>query len=150
MWNESMKPVSPTISILSDVTFTDGSSYVPPAGVPGTNDNPVGRFQLTGSASGAALISVVISFSGTAADISGVNLWESSDAIFSSSTDTKISSTPQTYGSTVTFSGLSSSISTSGTYYFVTVDLASERSEVAVRKGLPPGAYGIDMENLFL
>ena len=33
---------------------------------------------------------------------------------------------------------------------YVTVDLASERSEVAVRKGLPPGAFGIDMENLFL
>jgi len=33
---------------------------------------------------------------------------------------------------------------------YMTVDLASERSEVAVRKGLPPGAFGIDMENLFL
>jgi len=33
---------------------------------------------------------------------------------------------------------------------YITVDLASERSEVAVRKGLPPGAFGIDMENLFL
>lgn len=117
--------VSPTISISSEVTFTDGSSYVSPVGVPSTNDNPVGRFELTGSVAGATLTSLVVSFSGTATGISGVNLWESSDAIFSSGSDTKINGTSQTYESTVTFSGLSSSVSTSGTYYFVTLDLGT-------------------------
>ena len=33
---------------------------------------------------------------------------------------------------------------------FKTVDLAAEHPEITVRKGLPPNAYGIEMEDLFL
>jgi hypothetical protein len=33
---------------------------------------------------------------------------------------------------------------------FKTIDLAAEHPEITVRKGLPPNAYGIEMEDLFL
>jgi Secretion system C-terminal sorting domain len=114
--------VSPTVSVIASVTFADGSAYTPPAPVQNSSDNPVGRFELTGSATGADLTGVTISFSGTGTNVTGVKLWQSTDASFGG--DTQIGTT-QSYGSTVTFSGLSAAIPTGGTYFFVTLDLGT-------------------------
>jgi hypothetical protein len=110
------------------VTFTDGTGYTAPAASANTTNNPVGRFLLTAPYSGAVLSSVKVTFSGTATNVSNVKLWQSSDALFGS--DTQIGSA-QTYGSAVTFSSLASEVSTSGTYYFVTVDLGSSTGSVS-------------------
>ena len=110
-----------------DVTFTDGSTYSPPDAIPETDDNPIGQFKLAGLTTGATLTAVTMSFSGTATNITGVKLWNSSDNIFANGT--QIGST-QSYNTSVSFSGLSSSISTSGTYYFVSFDLGESNGSV--------------------
>jgi hypothetical protein len=60
-------------------------------------------------------------------DVDSVKLWSSADSVFGS--DTQIGSS-QPYSTPVTFNGLSSLISTSGTYYFVTFDLGASTGSV--------------------
>jgi hypothetical protein len=50
-------------------------------------------------------------------------LWSSTDASFSSASDVQLSS--KSFASSVTFNGISSAISNSGTYYFITADVSS-------------------------
>jgi len=115
---------APTIS--STTIFTDGSSYVPPNGIPNTNNNPIGRFLLTASTTNAALTSVAVNLSGSPANVTNVKLWSSTDNSFNALADNQLKSV--SFSSSVTFSSISSSISTSGTYYFLTVDLSSSAS----------------------
>lgn len=110
-----------------DVTFTDGSSYSPPSALPSTNNNPVGRFLLTGDIAGASLSALTVSFVSSPSGVTAVKLWSSSDNAYDSGTDTQLSSTTVS-GNTASFSSFSSSVSSSGTYYFVTVDLNSSAS----------------------
>ncbi|MFA6470356.1 MAG: T9SS type A sorting domain-containing protein, partial [Bacteroidota bacterium] len=110
-----------------DVTFTDGSVYAPPSASPSTNNNSVGRFLLTGDISGASLSALTVSFVSSPSGVTAVKLWSSSDNAYDSGTDTQVSSTTVS-GTTASFSSFSSSISSSGTYYFVSVDLNSSAS----------------------
>ncbi|MCK9407818.1 MAG: T9SS type A sorting domain-containing protein, partial [Bacteroidetes bacterium] len=110
-----------------DVTFTDGSVYAPQSASPSTNNNSVGRFLLTGDIAGASLSALTVSFVSSPSGVTAVKLWSSSDNAYDSGTDTQVSSTTVS-GTTASFSSFSSSISASGTYYFVTVDLNSSAS----------------------
>ena len=103
------------------VDFTGGTGFSPASPTGGTNNNPIGRFFLDADTAGAALTAVTINAAGTRSGISNLKLWSSTDATFNAGSDTLLNS--QSDGSTVTFSGFSSSISASGTYYFVTTDL---------------------------
>ncbi|MCK4529723.1 MAG: hypothetical protein KAU44_00965, partial [Candidatus Marinimicrobia bacterium] len=110
------------------LTFSDGSSFTPSV-TSGSSDQAIGRFQLTGAEDGASLTDASIKLNGTRTGISNIKLWSSTDATFGS--DTQLGSTVASdpgNGNTAsfTFSGFPSSISTSGTYYFVTVDVASD------------------------
>jgi Secretion system C-terminal sorting domain len=107
----------------SDITFSDGSAFTPPNGTPGTNDNPIGRFQLTGSAEGGVLQAVTVDFAGTRSNVTNVKLWSSTDNTFNSGSDKLLGTKPD--GSSATFDGFNSLVDNiSGPYYFVTVDLA--------------------------
>lgn len=112
---------NPYVVDYPQIDFTDGSAYSP--GNPGanTNNNPIGRFFLDADATGASLTAVTITAAGTRTGVTNLKLWSSTDATFNSGSDTLLNS--QSDGATVTFSGFNSSISTSGTYYFVTTDL---------------------------
>jgi len=118
-----------TFATSNGLAFTDGSSFTPPFANPNSTNNPVGRFLLAPNGSGATLSSVTVTFSGSPSGVSGVKLWSSSDNTFDSTSDSQVGTT-QSYGATTTFSGLSSTISASGTYYFVTFDLGSSGGSV--------------------
>jgi Secretion system C-terminal sorting domain len=116
-----------TISdIPASITFTNGSSFTPSI-ISGSSDQVFGRFNLSGDISGASLTSATIKLNGTRTGMSNVKLWSSSNATFESGSDTQLGTTvandPGT-GNYVSFS-FTSAISTSGTYYFVTADVAS-------------------------
>jgi len=109
------------------VMFTDGSGFTPSV-TPGNNNQVVGRFQLTGALSGASLTAASIKLNGTRSGLSNLKLWSSTDASFDAGSDTQLGSTVSSdpcTGNSVSFSGFSSSISTSGTYYFLTGDVTS-------------------------
>ncbi len=108
-------------------SFTNGSSFSPSI----TKDQPhqaIGRFQLT-SSSTFSFIAVTIKLNSTRTGASDFRLWQSSDNSFSSSSDIQLGNMvaydPGT-GNTVSFSGFASPVSTSGTYYFLTCDVASD------------------------
>ncbi|MFA6598421.1 MAG: T9SS type A sorting domain-containing protein [Ignavibacteriaceae bacterium] len=119
----SMPPTT-SQNATANMAFTNGSSYTPPTATPGTNNNPVGRFQLTGSSYGGVLQALTVSFSGTRSGVSNVKLWSSTDNSFNSGTDVQLNS--KSDGSSITFNSFNSLVdNSSGTYYFLTVDLAS-------------------------
>ncbi len=105
------------------ITFTNGSAYSPGNVNANSNNNIIGRFFLQADIAGASLTAVTISAAGTRTGVNNLKLWSSTDNSFNSGSDTQLNI--QSNGSSVTFSGFSSSISTSETYYFVTADLAS-------------------------
>jgi len=117
---------TPSIIDYPNISFTNGTAYSPGNPTGGTTNNPIGRFQLSGELAGASLTGATITVTGTRINVSNLKIWSSTDATFNSGSDTQLNS--QSDGSTVTFSGFSSSISTSGTYYFITADLASTSS----------------------
>jgi hypothetical protein len=109
------------------ITFTDGSAFTQSISPDSTNQ-AVGRFQLTGSTTGAALSAVSIQLNGARTGLTNLKLWSSTDATFCSSSDTQLGSTVAVDpgdGNVVSFTNLSSSICTSGTYYFLTGDVAA-------------------------
>lgn len=110
------------------ITFTDGSSFTPGINHGYTNQ-ALGRFKLTADASDAALTDASIKLNGTRTGLSNLKLWSSTDDSYNSGSDTQIGSTVSSDpgdGSAAAFSSFSSSISTSGTYYFITGDVSSE------------------------
>jgi Secretion system C-terminal sorting domain len=111
------------------VAFTDGSTYAPSLSL-GVQNQPFGRFQLNGSTSGGALTGALIKLDGVRTGMSNFRLWSSADASFESGSDTPLDLVVDDPGNaaTVDFNGFSSAISTSDTYYFVSVDVASEAS----------------------
>ncbi len=121
--NPDNSAASVTIADYPQIDFTNGSVYSPGNPTGGTNNNPIGRFFLDADIAGASLTAATITVSGTRTNITNLKLWSSTDATFNSGSDTQLNS--QSDGATVTFSGFSSAISASGTYYFVTTDLAS-------------------------
>lgn len=117
---------TPAIIDYPNVEFTNGSAYSPGNPTGGTTNNPIGRFLLSGELAGANLTAATITVTGTRSNVSNLKIWGSTDATFNSGSDTQLNS--QSDGASVTFSGFSSSITTSGTYYFITADLATTAS----------------------
>lgn len=108
-----------------NVGFTDGGSFTQSI-TPNSTNQALGQFKLTGSSSGALLTSASIRLDNARTGLSNLKLWSSTDATFGG--DTQLGSSITTDpgdGNAVTFSGFSSTISTSGTYYFLTADIAS-------------------------
>jgi hypothetical protein len=116
-----------TDAVTKTVTFTDGSSFNPSI-TKGQPHQAIGRFQLTASET-FSLVSAKIKLNGTRSGASDFRLWQSSDNTFSSSSDIQLGSMvaydPGT-GQTITFDNFASPISSSGTYYFLTCDVASD------------------------
>ena len=110
------------------VGFTNGSSYTPSI-TPGQDNQPVGRFKLTGAQLGASLTAATIKLNGTRTGTSNIKLWESADDIFVIGSDgATLLDGPYSdpgAGNLVSFSGFTSSVSTDGMYYFITCDVAS-------------------------
>jgi LPXTG-site transpeptidase (sortase) family protein len=122
-------PISITITndvTNSQITFTNGASYTPVSPTAGTTNQPIGGFSLQADIPGASLTSVTINVTGTRSGITNLKLWNSTDATFNASSDTLLNS--QSDNASVTFSGFSSTISTAGSYYFVTADLSTSAS----------------------
>lgn len=110
----------------SILTFTDGSVYGPSI-TPGNTNQAFGRFKLTSDYSGSSLSSAVIKLNGVRTGASNFKLWSSANDSFGG--DTQIGSTIAADpgdGNSITFSSFSSVISSSGSYFFVTCDLASD------------------------
>ncbi len=108
------------------ISFTNGTSYTPPAGTPNSNDNPIGRFQLAGNIAGGKLTQAVITLSGTYSGVINLKLYYSTAATFSVGTSTLLAtvaspSSPATFD----FSSTPQLIPTSGAYLYVAADLSS-------------------------
>ena len=115
-----------TFTTYITVTFTDGSGFTPMI-TPGSANQAIGRFQLAGVSSGASLTATTIQLNGTRTGLSNLKLWTSTDALFDSRSDTQLGSVIENDpgdGNSVSFSSFSNSISTSGTYFFLTGDVA--------------------------
>ena len=116
--------------------FTCGSSYSPSI-VSGNINQPIGRFQLSGSSTGASLTTAVIKLNGVRSGASNFKLWYSTDNIFNttllSGIDTQLGTTVSTdpgTGNSVTFSSFNQTISTTEGYFFLTCDLEAGSSGV--------------------
>jgi len=108
------------------VSFTDGSSFSAAPTVGGSNQ-AIGRFNLNSSAT-FGFIAVTIKLTGTRSGASDFRLWQSSDNSFSSSSDIQLGSMVESdpgTDKTVTFNNFVSPISTSGSFYFLTCDVAA-------------------------
>ncbi len=114
-----------TVTAVPDLALTDGrdgASYDAPAATPGTDDNPVGRFQLGTDQSTTLSAVTITNYAPTPTGVTAITLWTSSDDTFDGAgTDTEVASIG--YDDTATFSGLGAAVSTGGIYVFVTVDL---------------------------
>jgi hypothetical protein len=122
-WTAEDGTGTPAVTDYPQIEFTNGAAFSPGNPSAGTTGNPIGRFFLDADIAGASLTAVTIAVAGDNQGVSNLKLWSSSDGTFNAGSDTQLNSQPD--GATVTFSGFSSSISTSGTYYFVTTDLAT-------------------------
>ena len=111
------------------IAFTDGSAYSTTL-LLGVQDQAFGRFQLKGSTTGGALTGSMIRLDGTGPriGISNFRLWSSTDASFESGSDTPLDLVEDDPGiaGAIEFSGFSSPIATSETYYFISADVASD------------------------
>lgn len=127
--------VSITVNPVPDVTLVDGrndgnggTDYTPPAGQPGTGNNPVGRFSLSADEAGASLSEVTIAFNGSnAKGIDAVGLWTSDDDSFEPGSDSQVARTTS-FSNTLTFGGIGATVPTENRFVFVAVDLASGAS----------------------
>jgi hypothetical protein len=111
-----------TVSI--QVTFSDGSGFTPII-TKGGADQALGRFRLAGNISGGKLTAASIKLNDARTGLSNLKLWSSADGSFGG--DTQLGATVAAdpgNGNSVSFSGFSNSIATSGTYYFLTGDVA--------------------------
>ncbi len=117
----------------ASITFTDGTSYTPPAGTRNTNDNPIGRFQLAGNIAGGKLTEAVVTLSGTYSGVTNLKLYYATAATFSIGTSTLLAtvaspSSPVTFD----FSSIPQLIPTSGAYLYVAADLSSGATGAAM------------------
>ena len=122
--------VAVTVGPVPDVAFADGRTGVPydaRSPLPGTSDNPIGRFVLSADEAGATLDSVAVRLSvagpPTLEDLAlaNVELWASPDARFTPQTDVPLDlALPD---SVVAFGGLGHAVPTDSTYLFVVADV---------------------------
>jgi hypothetical protein len=120
----------PVGSISIQVTFADGSGYTSSV-AKGSVNQALGRFRLTGNISGASLTAASIKLNEARTGLSNFKLWSSTDGSFGG--DTQLGSTVAVdpgSGNSVSYSGFSSAVSTSGTYYFLTGDVATDATGI--------------------
>ncbi len=110
----------------TQVTFTSGSAFTVSSPDAQTTNNAVGRFHLQAADTGVSLAGLDVNASGSRQGVDNFKLWQSADNSFNPASDTLLDTTSD--GSALSFSGFSSSVSTSDTYYFVTADLALNAS----------------------
>lgn len=110
------------------VLFSNGNAYTPPNPVPGTDNNPVGRFYLSNDGPGdATLIGVSIRLTGTTANITRAKLWASTNNTFNAAVDnlrdnTVFISTSIGFSPSITIPAFQSR------YFFLTLDLNASAS----------------------
>ena len=115
------------------ITFTNGTSFIAPAGTPNTNDNAIGKFKLAGNITGGKLTQVVVTLSGTYSGITNLKLYYSLDTTFSVGASALLA-TVASPSSPVTFniSSTPQPIPTSGGYFYIAADLNSSASGTAI------------------
>jgi hypothetical protein len=115
------------------ITFTNGTSFIAPAGTPNTNDNPIGRFKLAGNITGGKLTQADVTLSGTYSGITNLKLYYSLDTTFSVGTSTLLAAVSSP-SSSVTFniSSAPQPIPTSGGYFYIAADLSSGATGAAI------------------
>jgi len=124
----TVNPYEVYFTKLSDISFTDGSSFTPSI-TPGNNNELIGRFQLEADVTGATFTDASIDLSGTRSGFSNFKLWASADASYDAG-DTQLGSTIGTdpQANPAVFSSFSLSIPTSATYILLTADVAESAS----------------------
>lgn len=65
------------------VSLEGGDSYTPPTPTPGTEANPIGRFAIQGNEPGPFINDITISLLGTFSGVDSVEVWFSTDDVFS-------------------------------------------------------------------
>ncbi len=112
-----------------------GSDYTPPAPVPGTTNNPIGRFSLStlSPANGALLSALTLGFDAVDAEgITDVTLWTASTDVFDAGTATPVAST-NTFAPSILFDALGLPLTNSPTTFFVTTSLSPDAAgDIAV------------------
>jgi len=111
-----------------NITFSNGSSFTPNI-IKGQENQVLGRFQLIGASDGAKLVGVTTKMNGTwRSGTSNFKLWKSNDEFFNSSIDKQLGITNQEdpgVGESLSFIGLSTPITNSQSYFFITSDMTS-------------------------
>jgi len=107
------------------IVLSSGSTFAPTV-VPGTTDNPIGRFAVSADEAGSSLTRVTIKLNETRSGVSNFKLWKSSDENFGSDTQkgTTVAADPG-IGEYVSFA-LNEAVSTSTEYYFLTADVSAD------------------------
>jgi VCBS repeat-containing protein len=129
-----------TVEGVVDLAITDGAAPnldFTASVSPGTDDNAVGLFQLTGGQGGATLTDLTVTSSAPGVDgITAASLFLSTDETFEPGSDTRLQeistdsdNAPETYD----FTGLSRSVPTSGGFFFVAIDVATGASDTDIR-----------------
>lgn len=119
------------LSGVEDITpvqihFSDGSTFSPPAPLANSINNVIGKFVLTATDTGASLRGLSVDAPGTRQGVASMKLYRSTDGVFSPASDTLLATTVD--GSTLTFSGFTTSIPTDGVTFFISMDLALNAS----------------------
>ena len=117
----------------ASVTLSGGGGYTAPNGTPGTDANPVGRFDAQADASGSVLDVATVSLSGTNEGVATVELWRSGDDTFDGQQDTLLQTIDTLDASTptpdsITFDQANLDVPTSQAFVFVVVDLTNGAS----------------------
>jgi surface protein len=113
----------------ASITLTGASSYTPSDGTPGTDDNPIGRLEVTADETGATIPAMTFQLSGTNTGVDSLHVWRSPDASFDVGNAQELASTsldPSTSTpDQVLVDELGTDVPTSTIYLHVTVDLTS-------------------------
>jgi surface protein len=113
------------------VALSDGSDYAPPAPVPGSADNPIGRLGLTAGQTGATLNQLAVRTGSSGQGIHRMRLWASTSTSFDASATAmkEVTLDPtQPVPAVITFGGIGRALPTSTLYLYVTADLTSAAS----------------------
>jgi surface protein len=113
------------------VALSDGSDYAPPAPVPGSADNPIGRLGLTAGQTGATLNQLAVRTGSSGQGINRMRLWASTSTSFDGSATAmkEVTLDPtQPVPAVITFGGIGRALPTSTLYLYVTADLTSAAS----------------------
>jgi len=114
-------------TIVGGVSFTSGGSFTPNV-IAGNSTQVIGRFELEENITGVNLSVASIKLNGTRTGMSNIKLWHSTNSSFEAGTDTQLGSTTVAdpgNGNSVSFSSFSQEIGRSGSWFFLTADIAA-------------------------